>query len=695
MTAAFPSSAFRAALTAPAALMALALLCAPIVLSASASAEAASAKADTAPPALSKHDIRAAAAVMNAVKKGASADALKHLGKVKDADVALALRWMTYQHAPSRATLADLTAFHDAHPDLPGRGLLRARIESLMGGGKAPKAPDDNRPAWFAANPPETAEGEAAHLSTLIARDGAKAHAAAVRAFWVTARFQSAAAEQQFLKRRRKLISAETHAARLNHLLWLGPRGAVRRALLRVKGDARRLGDARYFLRYGGGNVDAAIAKVPAHLKDHAGLVFERMRWRRKRNREAQAFELLPRTTPELAPAYAERWWKERAVLTRWALRQGRPAAAYRVAAEHGMTPGGAAYADAEWLAGWIALRFRGQAEAARGHFQRLTEAVKTPVSRARAAYWLGRAEEAAGDSAAAAKHYTAAARHPTVYYGQLAHGRLGRKGAPPLPAPLMISPAARAKFEAQPFARGLAKLAPFMPPGARLRHLFKSWAQTDLPPAGYALAAELAAKMGRRDLGVLTAKHALRKGVLLVGAGWPAPAPPKYPRTVPGPRIEPALALAVIRQESAFQTAAVSSAGARGLMQLMPNTARITAKRVNVSYNKPRLTTDPDYNMRLGQVYLEGLINRFEGSYVLALAAYNAGPNRAKAWIKAYGDPRRTGVDSVDWVERIPFSETRNYVQRVMENLQVYRALLPQGEIASALADDLRRPAP
>lgn len=637
--------------------------------------------------AVSAGDKTVTIAVLKAVERRSSKRANERVSRIQDPDLALVLRWMVYQFTPANAPLADLMAFMDANDDLPARDKLQASIEGRVDA----SLPLAERLAWFDAHPPQTTIGRMRHLEALTTRDGSVEHAAEIRATWITGRFTKAE-ERRFLARYRVHIRESDHARRLERVLWEGPRSAARRAMYRARGDERLLAEARYLLRYNRGNVDRAIAKVPARLRNHPGLVFERMRWRRKRGREAQAFKLMP-DVPGATLPYPEVWWAERAVLSRWALREGRITDAYRTASQHGLEPGGTAYAEAEWFAGWVALRFLNDAETALGHFKAMGDAVSTPVSLARAEYWAGRAAEALNDPASAKQHFEAAARHPTVYYGQLAHERLDRPGGLRLPEMPIIGDAAIAAFRARPMIRGLEKLAAITSDEVSLRRLFIGLADLDPSAENVTLLAALARRIGRTDLSVAVAKRALREGVVLPLAGWPMLQPPPYPRHADDPTmLEAPLVLSVIRQESLFRTGAVSHAGARGLMQLMPATARRVAKTSGKRYIRSKLTTDPSYNMILGQRYLDGLIDDFDGSYILALAGYNAGPSRSRAWIRAFGDPRDPDVDPVDWVEHIPFRETRNYVQRIMENLQVYRALWSGTDVASALESDLER---
>jgi len=300
---------------------------------------------------------------------------------------------------------------------------------------------------------------------------------------------------------------------------------------------------------------------------------------------------------------------------------------------------------------------------------------VNYPVSRARAAYWAGRAAESQNNIALARDWYTKAGRYFTVFYGQLALGRLGAKGGRPLPAGPHPNSQTAAAYHARDVVRAAKLIA-----GSRDRNHLKAFirhlTRRSKTPAEAAMAARIAQRAARPAVALRSAKRALRKHTVLIHAGWPQEPLPDNLRGV-----EDALLLALMRQESAFDQEALSWAGARGLMQVMPQTAKLMARRLKLPFSRKRLN-DPEYNLTIGTAYLAHVLEEFGGSYVLALAAYNAGPSRARSWLRQHGDFRTGQIDPVDWIEMIPFDETRNYVQRVMENLQMYRAIRGKGRI-------------
>jgi soluble lytic murein transglycosylase len=369
------------------------------------------------------------------------------------------------------------------------------------------------------------------------------------------------------------------------------------------------------------------------------------------------------------------------------ALRMAQYANAYNLASQHGLSRG-EGFADGEWIAGWIALKFLKDAAKADAHFAKLDDNVTAPVSKARALYWRAQSEKALNQPDLANAALSQAATYSFTYYGQLAAQQLSAQATLTLGDPPPITPDVRAAFENQELVRALRAMAQLGDRQAfeQISFYLDDQLQT---PAEHEMLSELARVNFYTKIAVRSAKAGIRRGIVAQDAAFPLLDLPPAARGADRP--EPALVLAIARQESEFDPQAVSPVGARGLMQIMPATARMTAKRAGVTYSQASLT-DPNYNLTLGSAYLQELIDQFGGSYVLAIASYNAGPGRANQWMSDWGDPRMGSVDVVDWVELIPISETRNYVQRVMENLQVYRYRLAAGPTPIKLDADLRR---
>ena len=587
------------------------------------------------------------------------------------------VNWMWLTTPASTASFEKISNFIDQEPGWPRQNRLRRRAEESL----TAKTPNEVVFNWFRHRKPATVDGSmrlaAAYLAT-----GRRAEAAGLlRRTWIEGNF-GARQERQFYRRYRKHLTRDDHIERLDRLLWQGRRYPVRRMYRRVNTKYRALAEARLTLRLFRGGVDRAISRVPDELQSHPGLVYERLRWRRRKGRDLDARELL--VDPPTDLIQPERWWRERAILARRALQAGHVSEAYNIAQQHGLTEG-AGFVEAEWLSGWIALRFLKEEADSYPHFAKVYRVSRYPISRARGAYWAGRAAEAMGDIPRSRFWYRTAAGFPTTYYGQLAASRYRRDASLEIPVSPHIDSIEDAAFETHELVRAARLLAGVRNPKL-IEPFIRRLNQIGRTPGWRSQVTELAGRGGRDDLAVFTAKQAYREGVGLGEAGYPTLSAPVRKG------LEKSFLLALIRQESAFNRNAVSHAGARGLMQIMPRTAQRVAKSIRKPYDRRRLTEDPDYNLNLGQAYLTGLLEEFRGSYILSLAAYNAGPGRARRWMRKYGDPRDAAVDAVDWVEQIPFNETRNYVQRVIENLHVYRQQLDPARLAFNPEGDLRR---
>jgi soluble lytic murein transglycosylase len=490
--------------------------------------------------------------------------------------------------------------------------------------------------------------------------------------------------ERLFLNNFEDLIRDEDDVARLDRLLWDHQDNAVRQQMNRVDADHKLLAQARMAFDNEASNAESLARHLPASVKDDPGLIYEWVHYLRNRDDDDAAIQLL--RDPAHDQGRPELWWTERAVLARRALQKGNISIAYDLAQNHGQTDG-AGFAEAEWLSGWIALRFLSDATQGLDHFSRMYDHVATPQSRSRAAYWAGRACEVLGQGDEAVRWFNLAAQNVTTFYGQLAVGHIHQDQLWALPPDPKPTPADVAHFERQEMTQ-VAHMLGEIKETDLVRPFMLKAVELAESPGERELAANLAAKLGRADIAVTVAKQSERQGVPLIQSGYPM-----LPSATEKP--EHALVLGLIRQESAFHFDAVSSAGAMGLMQLMPQTAAKVAKALKVVFRRKdnlnaQLTKNPALNVKLGSAYLGDLLNDFNGSYVLSVAAYNAGPARVRRWVKDMGDPRTAEVDPVDWIESIPFSETRNYVERVLEGTQIYRRKL--GAASTQIDRDIKR---
>ncbi len=540
--------------------------------------------------------------------------------------------------------------------------------------------------AFFAQQPPQTAEGVLIHAEALQKKGlGGDAQAGLVLA-WRSMPMGRGLMDL-YLSRHGDLLRPH-HAARLDRMIWDGHLTSARAMLPLVGGDQRALAEARIALLDLAPGVDGLIARIPEALQSDPGLAHARFVWRHRKGRSDDAIELMLAHSGSAADlGEPQHWADRRRSLAREKMRDGEAAQAYRIAASHQLTPeAGYAYADLEWIAGYVALKRLGDPAAALRHFQHFDAAVETPISKGRAGYWLGRAQETLVDAEAAHAAYAMAAQYQTAFYGLLAAERIGRPFDPDLANPPAPPPWREAAFLRSSVAQaGLMLLQAEEPVLAErfLTHLVESLDETQALQMG-----AMAVDMGRPHLAVMIAKRAARQGQVLTGAYYPL-----HPVAELELPMAKEMTLAIARRESEFDHRVVSGAGARGLMQVMPSTARLVARQLGIlgGHSTDRLLTDPGYNAKLGANYLAGLAGEFDGNVVMMAAGYNAGPRRPQQWMALYGDPRTGAVDIVDWIEMIPFNETRNYVMRVTESLPVYRARLGKPPLPIPFSQELK----
>jgi soluble lytic murein transglycosylase len=626
-------------------------------------------------PAGAETDLVTARAALSAADRGDWGQAESLAAQSSERLILKLVQWMDFQRPQAGHSFDEVSHFIDANPDWPMLATLRLRAEDGIA-----DVPDSTLIAWFAQHKPVTGAGKLRQAQIMMNQGHSAEAIALVRTIWVESDF-SPADETRLLDQFGSSLTTEDHIHRLDRLLWDGKTGPANDMLSRVPSDWRLLAEARIKLQGLAKTADAAVAKVPRSVADNPGLAFDRMKFRRRKNQEDAAATILEQQVDLGRP---EAWWPERQILARRLLQLGQASRAYRLVANNQLHDP-SALTDAEFTAGWIALRFLKDPAKAAPHFARLYEAAKYPLTLSRAAYWAGRAADALGKPEEGNRWYEKAARFTTTYYGQLAGGMPGViPPEKPEPEP-KATPQESAAFEQKELVR-VVRLLIALGMEDRMKPFLNRLAELAQTPAEFAAVADFAEAIGRPDLGVAVAKKAYYSNVSLLRAGYPVVWVPRNAGT------EQALLLALTRQESAFDVGAISPSGARGLMQLMPGTGKDVARSIGVPFTLDSLTRDGTYNVTLGQAYFDSLLANFNGSYVLAIASYNAGPGRIQQWIGEFGDPRQPDTDPVDWVESIPYSETRNYVQRVLENLQVYRLRIGDHALAFSLAADLRR---
>jgi soluble lytic murein transglycosylase len=571
--------------------------------------------------------------------------------------------WMEYKSGAPGIRFDDVAAFIRANPDWPLIDRLRMQAEKVMTDG----LPAQKIINWFKENQPVTPRGMDKYVQALIQSGQDSAARKAVQEWWPEA---SLTRDQQknFFSTYESYLNRQTNVLRFNALLSRGEYSNARGMATVLGKGYPELAEARIALSSGSGNVNPLIDAVPANLRNDEGLLFERLRWRRRNDINDGALEILAEPLNYADMYDPSAWWQERHIMARRLIEERQYAKAYRLVNNHGQREG-LAYSQAEWLAGWLALQFLNKPWDAFEHFERMYHKVETPISKSRAAYWAARASDKLGHKEIAVKWYRVAAQTQTTFYGQLAAAALGD------PQLLPAIAGGSAKSDNKSLAELLNAAGYFQQAGLRSEassFILRAGniAQT---PDEYTLAARKAAGMHLDHIAIRVAQEAEKKNIILTDYAYPLV--DNYLRGIND--IEWALVHALIRQESRFDDQAISAAGARGLMQLMPGTAKEVAKKAGLSHQTDWLVTRPEHNIKLGTKYIAQMVDRYNGNYAMALAAYNAGPGRVDRWIKEFGDPRTGEINLVDWIELIPIYETRNYVQRVMEGVYVYRLRL------------------
>lgn len=574
-------------------------------------------------------------------------------------------------------SLREVMDFTAAHPDWPARDDLRKQVEAQID-----KADPSDILEFFRIEPPQTGTGILAHAAALMdAGQQGEAEASVVLA-WRS--FDLSSKEHHaFLAAYEPLLKPH-HAARLDMAWWRGLRD-VQQMLPLVSDDMRALIAARQLAKAGASGLDKAIAALPAPMRDDAGIAYGQFNRLVKSDSDAAIALILKQSKLENGLGQPEKWASWRRALARAQMREGKAGLAYELASMHQLVEG-SSYSDLEWLSGYIALTYFKEPELALDHFQRFRAAVGSPISLGRAGYWIGRAQEALGDTEAAQLAYAEGARHQTSFYGLLAAERAGLPFDPELAGKERF-----ASIKEGPLARSSAVeamvLSLAMGDRNKAERFVRHMAAT-LPRAQLGQLAGLLEEMGAAHLQVMLGKGAAQRGIVLHGAYYPLHPLAEMRLPVPAE-----LALAIARRESEFDPDVVSGAGAQGLMQVMPGTASDVARALRLEHEAPRLLADWQYNATLGSEYLARMTELFDGNIIMISAAYNAGPARPPRWMEAFGDPRTDIADEtniVDWIEHIPFRETRNYVMRVSESLPIYRARLGKEALPQPFSREL-----
>jgi soluble lytic murein transglycosylase len=588
------------------------------------------------------------------------------------------VEWTILRSDDSSVDYSRYAAFVAANPTWPSLVTLRRHAEAALW---QQQIDAQTTLSYFRDQEPLSAKGYFALARAYLVKGDAGRAAAAVRTAWQLDGF-SETVEAQARTTFAGLITPEDDKIRMDGRLYLEENDAGVRAAQHLDAPQQAIARARAAVNAKAGNARALLDAVPAAAQRDPGYMFSRIQWLRRNDRIQEAARLMleaPRDPEQLLDL--DQWWVERRLLARKLLDLGDVKTAYAIADGAAEPASENARAEQQFTAGWIALRFLREPQLALPHFARIAEGVTNPITLARSFYWQGRAAQALGRERDARGYYEVGARFPTAYYGQLARAELH------LDAVTLREPPAA---EHRPLELGRAFEILY---AIDERDLVAGMAadiadkSTDAP--GLARLAEIAAHHNDARATLLIGKAALGHGLPFERYAFPDFGVPDYRQI--GPQVERCVVYSIARQESAFNTKVVSSAHALGLMQVTPEAGRNTARKFKVPFDQKRLLGDVAYNAQLGTAELGDDINAYRGSYILAFVAYNAGPHRANQWIEQYGDPRNPKIDPVDWIERIPISETRYYVQRILENMQVYRALL-ENNPRLLIEADLRR---
>ena len=592
------------------------------------------------------------------------------------------LEWKYLTDTGTVPPLERILNFIRTYKDWPNATILRQKLEnSLM-----LESDYNTLYRYFNANEPITYGGRVQYAQLLLQNGQRDKAYEWVQKIWTTQIF-SGTQQGKFLADFGSLLTPSDHTARLQYLLggqYITQAEQMRSFLSSAETQELNLRTKLIRLQTGAEN---AYYNAPAYLQNHTGVKRDLVHYYRKKNNESGAINLILSTPTPTTEQEGEFWYPHRAVMARVAFKRGDRQATYQITANHGLKSG-ANFVDSEWYAGWLALRFLNNPQQALVHFTAGRNASFMPISMARGDYWIGRAYEALGKNIEAKESFTKASQYFYTYYGQLAAHHLGLQTLP-MPAIPVASEDVKNVYMQNDLVQAIyAASATGNNTDAQnmIMHIAK---RAKVFPEIYPLLIDTARELGLRNMGLKIAKAATVKNVFLADAGYPTGS---YFEGCAN-YTETALLMALTRQESEFDQYARSPVGASGLMQLMPATAAAVSRKIGQSYSASRLTQDAHYNVRLGSYYLEDLVQKFNGSYVKALAGYNAGPGRIPQWTASYGDPYEGTGDIIDWIETIPFGETRNYVQRIIETVPIYRAKLTNRNVIDVkIMDDIKR---
>ena len=625
---------------------------------------------------LNQKDFAKAKETIQFIKDKKWNSALKSATKVKDREFRNLITWMHLKTTRNGASFSEYKKFIEQNEDYPRINRIRYLAEEKI-------YLRNNSPtsviSWFEKYPPLGGLGKIKLAEAYLEQNQTDKVRELIKDGWTTASIRKNDLGY-YRAKFKKFIDSDDHIRRADYLAWEKKYWDLKRMLKYLPKDQRALYNARQILMSNSYGVDNAISKVPQYLKEDPGLEFDRLRWRNRRGRLDGSLEILYRNSlkTESQMVRPDKWWDQRESVVRSLIYKKRYKTAYKISSEHALSAG-PSFAEAEWLSGWIALTFLNSPEYAINHFQNFYNNVGYPISLARGAYWLGASYELLDEPELSKQYYSEAAKFPMTYYGQLAFNKINPGGNFELKDESFFDNDFEKEFKKNKLIRHLILLKELN--ATQLgKDIFKHLAGLNIEKGSEVLAANLATTLERYDFAIQISKKASYEKRFYNKYNYPIISTPKVINNKTMPKSE--VVLAIIRQESEFDKSANSWAGARGMMQLMKYTAKIVAKQAKLPYSISNLTRDPEYNIKLGSYYFNSLIEDYNGVYPFAIAAYNAGPNRVKTWRRVNGDPSKGQISYINWIEQIRFEETRNYVQRVLENINVYKYILNKGPV-------------
>lgn len=625
-------------------------------------------------------DLAALKDAIDLARKGKNDDASAARDRIADPAGQKLADWFMLRHSESTANFKRYATFLTVNADWPSRALLRRRAEARLWQEKSDAATVHK----FTMDRPISAKGKFALARVLLAEGDADRAARLVREAWRTDELSERSEEDSY-EAFRDLLTADDHRARMDKRLGAKDFGAARRAAKRLGENELGIVKACAAVTGKANKAGDYLDDVPAEARRDLGYVLCRAQWHLQKDRIDDAAEVILAAAPDtMAAQDTDAWWRERRLLARKLLDQGKPRTAYDVVRTAAVPEKEVYRIDYHFMCGWIALRFLNDPNAAMVHFAAIDEGSANPIALSRAHYWRGRAAEAMGAVADARMSYRAASRYPTAYYGQLARAKLGLDRIelrPPSPVLAAADTApADERVRAADMLYGIGERD-------MVFYYAEDFAKESTDVAALEALGELARRRNDARVMLEVGKSALARGLALDHYAFPTIGIPEHKQVAPA--IETSVIYSVARTESSFDQRDKSPANAVGLMQVTPEAGRDTAKRFGLSYDWDKMVSDPVYNTQMGAAELSALLSEYRGNQIMTFAGYNAGRGRVREWVQARGDPRDPNVDPVDWVERIPLSETRNYVQRVIENVLVYRARFEGSSMLAGKTDE------